>query len=102
MEKVTYQPHPDFAKTLLEDPRARLAKVEVKARGKTFVEERKYPKGSPSSDKSTYTTNDELAAKFRDNAAAILLPDRINEAIDALLNLEKVADIRDVVKLVSL
>jgi 2-methylcitrate dehydratase PrpD len=102
MGKISYEPHPGFVKTLEEDPRSRLAKVEVIARGKKFVEERKYSKGTPSPDASTYMTNDELMAKFKDNASYILPSNKVHEAATAFLNLEKVAGIREIMKLVSI
>ena len=102
MDKVSFGTHPRYIQDLAEDPRSRTAKVEVVARGKTFVEERRYPKGSPSPDKTTYMTDEELVAKFRDNASRILPPGKIDEAVDALMNLENVADIREICKLISL
>ena len=101
MEKISYEPHPGFAKALQEDPRSRIAKVEVKARGKVFTEERKFPKGSPSPDPGTFTTNEELAAKFRDNASHIIPSNKVDEAIDRLLELESVGDVRKIMGLVS-
>lgn len=101
MKKVTYGVHPRYVQELGEDPRSRTARVEVVARGTTFVEERRYPKGSPSPDKSTYMTDEELIAKFRDNAVSVLPAVQIEETIEALMNMEKVADIRKVVKLLS-
>jgi len=102
VDKSSYGTNPDFAKALLEDPRCRLARVEVRARGKEFVEESRYPKGSPSPDASTYFTNDELTAKFKDNASYILPPNKIDEAATAFWDLESIRDIGEAIKLVSI
>lgn len=101
MEKVHYEVNPDYADRLAADPASRPARIEVKARGKTFVGEALYPKGSPSPDPSTTMTNDELSAKFRRNAEGVLPPDRIERALDQLWNLERVRNTRDLTKLLN-
>jgi 2-methylcitrate dehydratase PrpD len=102
MDKVTCDVHPDYVKALEENPTARPSKVEIRARGKVFVEERLYPKGSPSPLPETYSTTNELIAKFKTNASRMLLPQKIEAAVDMLLKLEDIKDISDLLKLVSL
>jgi 2-methylcitrate dehydratase PrpD len=102
MDKISFEVHPEFVNALEEDPRSRLARIEVKARGKEFVEERRYPKGSPSPDANTYMTDDELVAKFKHNASFILPSNKLVEPAKALLDLENIGDIREVIKLVCI
>ena len=93
MDKISYEVHPKYVETLQEDPRARLSRVDVVTKGETFTCERKYPKGSPSPDDSTYTTNAELVSKFKDNALCILPLNKVDNAISELLELENADDI---------
>ncbi|MGE4239835.1 MmgE/PrpD family protein [Ramlibacter sp.] len=93
MNRVTTLPFPDDAKKLAEQGASRPARVEIKARGQTFVEEKRYPKGSPSPDPTTYMTTDELVAKFRHNAAEVLSPKAIDDAVAAVLDLESAKDV---------
>lgn len=102
MDRITYGVHPRYIKDLAEDPRSRTSKVELVARGKTFTHEKRYIKGSPSPDPATYMTDDELVAKFKDNAARMLPAAKIDDAIDCLVNLERVKDMGGVSKLCSL
>lgn len=102
MDRITYGVHPRYIKDLAEDPRSRTSKVELVARGKTFTHEKRYIKGSPSPDPATYMTDDELVAKFKDNAARMLPAAKIDDAIDCLVNLEYVKDMGGVSKLFSL
>jgi 2-methylcitrate dehydratase PrpD len=102
MNKVTYDVHPDYAKLLKENPAARPSKVEVRARGKTFVEERMYPKGGPSPLPSTFMTTNELISKFKTNAERLLQPSRIDTAINMINDLENVKDISALLSCVSL
>ncbi len=102
MDKITYGVHPRYVEDLAKDPRSRTSKVEVVARGKTFVHEKRYIKGSPSPDPETYMTTDELVVKFKRNAVRILPAAKADKAVDALLNLENVEDMRAVAALFSL
>jgi len=93
MKKVTHVPHPDYVKHLSNNPASRPARVEIKARGKTLVGERLYPKGSPSSDPASLMTTEELVQKFRRNAEGVIAPSRLDAVVDSLVNLEKVKDV---------
>ncbi len=99
MEKVHYEVNPDYADRLIADPASRPARIEIKARGKTFVGEALYPKGSLSPDPASKMTNDEISMKFRRNAAGVLPSDRIEQALEQLWNLEHVEDVRELMKL---
>jgi 2-methylcitrate dehydratase PrpD len=102
MDKVTYDIHPGYIKALEEDPRTRLSKVEVKARGKTFTEERLYPKGTPSPIPETFFTTDELTTKFKHNARRSLLEYNIDLAVKTIMKLEDLENISKLMELVSL
>ncbi|MFC1929876.1 MmgE/PrpD family protein [Chloroflexota bacterium] len=102
MDKVTYEVHPGYIKALEEDPRSRLSKVEVRARGETFGEERRYPKGTPSPNPETFMTNDELIAKFKHNAQRILPSHKIDTAVEAIMQIEDMQDVSELMKLVTI
>ena len=74
------------------DPNARPARVEVVARGTTFVAERSYAKGSVSPDPSTYMSNDEIVAKFLHNAEGVLRTEDAEWVADRTMHLEDVDD----------
>jgi 2-methylcitrate dehydratase PrpD len=93
MDKVHYEVHPDYAGRLAGDAASRPARIEVKARGKTFVGEASYPKGSLSPDPSTRMTNDDISAKFASNAEGVLSRHSIDRALDQLWNLERVDNV---------
>ena len=99
MDKVTFEPHPGYVDALKKDPQARISKVELSARGKTFIEERLYIKGTPTSDPATYITDDELMEKFKDNASLILPPRKVNEACSRLMDLDSVGDVTTIIEL---
>ncbi|AQV98360.1 MmgE/PrpD family protein [Cupriavidus necator] len=96
MDKVTHEVHPDYVTLLSGHAASRPAKIEVSARGKTFVGERRYPKGSPSPDPASYMTTEELVQKFRDNARSIIPQSKIARVADAVLDLENVGNIASV------
>jgi 2-methylcitrate dehydratase PrpD len=99
MDKVTFGVHPDYVKLVSGNAASRPARIEVRARGKLWVGEKRYPHGSPSPDPSTTMSNEELVAKFVGNADGVIPKSKIDAAIEQLLSLEKVKDLRDVVKL---
>lgn len=101
MQKVHYEVNPDYAASLKTDPASRPTRIELVARGKTFVGEARYPKGSLSPDPSTKMTNDEISAKFVRNAEGVLTPDRIDRALAQLWTLERVGDVRELMRLFS-
>jgi 2-methylcitrate dehydratase PrpD len=101
MDKVTHEVHPNYVELLTAHPASRPAKLEVRARGKTFIGESRFPKGSPSSDPASYMTTDELVAKFRHNAQGAIPPGRVDRVVDTVLNLETVDDFGTVMSLLS-
>ncbi|WP_321884844.1 MmgE/PrpD family protein [Paraburkholderia bannensis] len=101
MDKVTHEVHPNYVELLSGHAASRPAKIEIQARGKTFVGERRYPKGSPSPDSASYLTNEELTAKFRRNAEDGLSPARIDDVIDIVWNLEKLDSVATLMHLLG-
>jgi 2-methylcitrate dehydratase PrpD len=93
MDKVVTEVHPNYVELLTSHGASRPARVEVSARGRTFIGERRYPKGSPSPEPSSYMTNDELVAKFRTNAEDLIAAADIDRIVEDVMNLERVDDI---------
>jgi 2-methylcitrate dehydratase PrpD len=99
MDRVTTQVHPDYASAMGSNAAARPSRVEIRARGQTFVEEKLYPKGSPSPDPTSRMSDEELAAKFRHNCEGVLPTAHVDAVVENVFSLEKVADIGVVMKL---
>jgi 2-methylcitrate dehydratase PrpD len=93
MSRVSFEPHPGYVAALKKNPKARLSKVEVRARGQLFVAEREFIRGTQTDDPATSLSDDELLQKFRSNAAEVLPPERIAQAEHVLTRLENVADV---------
>lgn len=53
MDKVSFEIHPDYENLLVGNAASRPARIEVRARGQSFVGEKRYPKGSLSPDPQT-------------------------------------------------
>lgn len=88
MDKVKHGAHPEYDQVMLQEPGSNLARVEVRARGKVFAEERKWMKGSPAKTE-TRMSDRELQAKFRDCAARTLPPGRVSQVESLILELDK-------------
>jgi len=104
IDKVTSQADPDYMKKYTEvmekDPLSALAKVEVAARGQTFTVERNHRQGTTGTEASW--TDKEVVEKFRHNAARILTKGKIEKAVEALVNLEKIDNISQLMRYVTL
>jgi len=96
MDKITGVSHPDYLKTLENDPLSSLSKVDVAARGQTFTVERKYRRGTVGT--PARLTVDETVAKFLHNAERILPASKSQQAVADFMNLEKVANISQLIK----
>jgi 2-methylcitrate dehydratase PrpD len=93
MKKVRHRVHPDYEKALASHASARPSRVEVRARGQTFVAETLYPKGSPSPDPGNLVSTAELIAKFHHNAEGVV-PRRTADAIvNAVMDLDRECDV---------
>ena len=100
MKKVVVGVHPEAVEAKRKEWRRYLSKVEVKARGQTFVEERMYAKGTSFTD--ARMTDGELLEKFKANAFKILTEDKIDRAAAMLFDLERVGDVRDLMRELTL
>lgn len=92
MQRVTHEPHPNYAEEIQKNPAARATHVEIKARGQVFTGDGLFPKGSPSPDPQSRMTTDELVAKFLHNGADVMSAAALDDAVDAILHLEQQAD----------
>lgn len=101
MDKVTHEVHPDYVKLLDGHAASRPARIEITARGQTFVGERRYPKGSPSPEPGTTMTTEELVAKFRHNAEDVIAPRAADAFIESVRNLETIGDFGTVMRLLA-
>lgn len=101
MHKVECIEHPDYAQALTGNAASRPTRIEVRARGRTFVGEAQYPRGSPTPDPTTRLTNDELSAKFVRNAEGVLAARTIDRVIDQLWGIEKVERMDAVMSLLA-
>jgi 2-methylcitrate dehydratase PrpD len=99
MKKVSFKMHPNFEKEASAGPGRHIGKVEVVARGKTYMEERLYPRGTPGTEFAL--TDKELEEKFRHNASRILTEGKINGAVKAILELEKLENTRELIGLIT-
>ncbi len=104
MDKVTFVADPEFAKEAanarINDPKMRPAKVEVTARGQTFTHQIKYRRGDTFTDVSW--TQEDAVGKFQHNAERILTKGQIKRATDALLGLETIGHISQLMKEITL
>lgn len=64
IDKIEFEVHPDYEKLLASNAASRPTRVQVRARAKNYVAEKRYPEGMPSPDRSTFMTNEELIDKF--------------------------------------
>ena len=101
MDKVTCTGgHPDSQKRLAEDPLSALSKCEVVARGETFTVERTYRRGTIGTEAAP--TDDDIIGKFRHNTERILTQNKIDKAVESLVNLEKIDNISQLMSNITL
>jgi len=106
MHKVSLQPHPNFGKIMQEAPQVRIAKVEVKSKGKTFVEEGLHVRGhfyrGLTYPEEARQSDEWLVNKFRRNAAKVLPSYKIDKVPQETLELEKMENVSELMKLVTI
>jgi 2-methylcitrate dehydratase PrpD len=83
-----------------DDPKARPGKAEIVARGKTFTNEIKYRRGDTFTDVSW--TQEDAVGKFQHNAERILTKGKIAQATRALLDLEKLGSVSQLMSVITL
>jgi 2-methylcitrate dehydratase PrpD len=93
MKKVTMIADPKAMEAKRKDPRSWPAKVEVTARGKIFVEETVYARGTNFTDLKA--SDEELVEKFKCNAERFLTEKKIDRAVECIFGLEKVSDVNE-------
>jgi 2-methylcitrate dehydratase PrpD len=101
MDKVFQEAHSEFVEVQQKEPLSNMTTVEVKAGGKTFRGEGKYPKGLPRPEFARMMDED-LLEKFRANISKVLPGEKVNKSIEVLMHLEKVESISLVTELVTL
>lgn len=104
MDKVTFFSDPEFAKNAeeerIQDPRLRPARVDVTARGRTFISEIKERRGDTFT--SVGWTWEDAIGKFQHNGERILTRGKIERATKAIMELEKIDRISQLVNAISL
>ena len=105
IEKITSQaPQPGQAaqpnRGTENDPKARPARVEIVARGKTFANEIKYRRGDTFTDVAW--TEKEIVNKFKHNAERILTKSKIERAVNILTKLEKLDNVSNLMPEITL
>ncbi len=98
MKKVQVEAHPDYAKLLAGNASSRPTRIEIRARGQSFVGERRWAKGTPSPDPTTFMTNQELEHKFAVNAEGVISPRNTELAVEMISNLESVKDVGELMQ----
>jgi 2-methylcitrate dehydratase PrpD len=94
MDKVTVNPHPDFGKTALETKGAQVSRIEVHAKGSTYVSQRRFASGRATSE-TEKPTDRELEEKFLRNAAGIGTKEKSRSIARYLWELEGSDDISE-------
>jgi len=99
MPKVSIKPNPDYDKIMAEDPLSALSKVDIVARGQMFTVERRYRKGTTGTE--ARPTDDDIIGKFKHNAERILTKNQIENAVDALTDIENLEDVTELMEYVT-
>lgn len=97
MDKVSWE---EYHTPSSRNPGVVPAKVEVVARGQEFSAEKDNPRGRVGTESAL--TQDELVAKFRNNAKRVLPQLKINRAVKGFLELEDVKNVDQVISEVRL
>jgi 2-methylcitrate dehydratase PrpD len=92
-DKVTYRGYPDYGKHPTNT-------VEVVAKGKSYKEETSNTAGFVLA--NTTFTDEDVINKFHHNAASVLTEKKIEQAQKAILDLENIENVAEVMKLVTL
>ena len=100
MNKVKFRGHPDFVRQAQQDITKHLCTVDVIAKGKKFHEETLQARGTVGTEGAM--SDSDLEDKFRHNAERILTQDKINIAIEHLLNLENVDRVPKLSEVISI
>jgi 2-methylcitrate dehydratase PrpD len=97
--KITCEPNPEFGQLDKNGRPITNSRVIVKARGNTYTEVSAMPRGGAH---GTLLTDGELIAKFRHNAQRVLTQNKIDKAVEAFTNLEKISNINEAMEHLSI
>lgn len=100
MKKVKFDSHPDFGKTLMQNPKNKLSSIEVAAKKQIFKKEKTWVKGDPFPEKAKMK-DEELVNKFRLNASVILSRDSLDRVVEAVFELEKMDNVSELITILS-
>lgn len=99
MQKVTCKVHSEYTRRPLKDRLMSLGRIEVDANGTTYTEETPFAYGTP---RPGFEIDDSaLAGKFRHNAVRVLRQSQIDEAATAIMQLENVDNVSELMKLIT-
>ncbi|MBI2361565.1 MAG: MmgE/PrpD family protein [Deltaproteobacteria bacterium] len=96
MNKVIFATHPNYGSAALENRHARMAKVDVRANGRSYTIERSFARGTATPEIARLSDR-ELEDKFRHNASGVLPEEKANNAVKFVWELEELKNISDLV-----
>jgi len=100
MEKVSILPyyHPNFGPSMIEDRIARVMRVTVWAKGTSFSQTSRYIEWSWRPPEMR-ASDEDLVNKFNQIVTGLLPEEKVARSMDALLNLETIGDINELMAL---
>jgi hypothetical protein len=102
MDKVSVSMLPEHHMLASGGPSSVPYSIEVMAKGRMFKTEKIYTEAECRLIEETWMPDDNLVAKFKDNAASILPAPKIDKAASLLLELEKVEDVSELMNYLAL
>jgi len=100
MHRVTMNVAPEWAEMRKTDFDAWYGRIEVKARGKVYTEETRYPRGNNQKEGSRFSDED-MIARFRACTCEYLTDEQIDKAVEAIMNLENLETLDSLVSNLS-
>ena len=100
MDRVSHEVHPNYVKLIEGHAASRPAIIEIRARGQMFRGERRYPRGSKAPEPGIALSVAEIVEKFRHNADGVIPPRNVDRCIEAVMALERLADVRHLMEAV--
>jgi len=109
MKKVKWEPYPRAAEMVYQELEVekrtylnrRPSYVEIHARGQVFSGQTDYARWISADTPEFRATDKDLKEKFKSNAENVLSKAKMEAVIDTIMNLEKVHDINDLIKLLA-
>jgi 2-methylcitrate dehydratase PrpD len=100
MKKVTFEVAPEYGEYRAKDPHTWYSRVEADVKGKTLVDTTIYPRGA---NVDGYRLTDyDMKERFRTCAAVILPDQKIEKAIDLIMNIEKLDNLDELMSNITL